>query len=106
MPLQEVIKLKGKSSHEFQKELGYHASEEVVHRENLALLAATADDVDWPSKGFRDKLATSEMESLEAAESAGDGGNELHSNLSSNGTDQLSLSSGVEQDLNTKVTLN
>lgn len=40
---EEVQRVRGKSSREFESELGYQASEEVVHRENLALLAASEE---------------------------------------------------------------
>jgi hypothetical protein len=32
------LQIKGKRAIDFRAELGYHASDEVVHRENLALL--------------------------------------------------------------------
>ena len=35
-----LLQIKGKRASDFRAELGYHASDEVVHRENLALLLA------------------------------------------------------------------
>jgi len=51
---EEVIKMKGKPSRAAREALGYAAAEEVVHRENLALLTASgADETDEEAPAAR-----------------------------------------------------
>ncbi|GFH21299.1 glutamate 5-kinase, partial [Haematococcus lacustris] len=73
---EELQRLKGKSTQEFAQELGYNAQAEVVHRENLALLAGTdggageraeEDDGDDDGVGIDSPLARSTTPALPLA---------------------------------------